>query len=72
VTGARIVLNDIDHPDEPLTVEVDEVRDTTMLVSVPNTVVKFYLQRRNGSPYFEGTLGGRYFFYDPAEPAKAT
>ncbi len=68
----RIALIDIDRPDEPLEVEVDELRDAMMVVGVPNTQVKFYLQRRNGSGCFEGSLGGRYFVYDPAKPAKAT
>ncbi len=68
----HIVLNDIDRPDEPLVVEINELRDTTIVVGVPNTQVKFYLQRRNGSGCFEGSLGGRYFVYDPAKPAKAT
>ena len=68
----RIAFIDIDRPDEPLEVEVDELRDAMMVVGVPNTQVKFYLQRRNGSGCFEGSLGGRYFVYDPAKPAKAT
>ncbi|MGD9657853.1 MAG: hypothetical protein AB7U61_09490 [Methylocystis sp.] len=70
--GTRIVLTDIDRPDEPLSVQVDELRDATVVVSVPNTHVKFYLQRQNGSGCFEGSLGGRYFVYDPAKPAKAS
>lgn len=68
----HIILIDVDRPDEPLEVKIDEIRDTTIRVGVPNTQVKFYLQRRNGSACFEGALGGRYFVYDPAKPAKAT
>ncbi|MCQ4191229.1 hypothetical protein [Methylocystis suflitae] len=68
----HIVLIDVDRPDEPLEVKIDEIRDTTIRVGVPHTQVKFYLQRRNGSACFEGSLGGRYFVYDPAQPAKAT
>lgn len=70
--GTRIVLIDIDRPDEPLIVEVDELRDTRLVVSVPNTLAKFYLRCRDGSSRFEGSLGGRYFFYDPAKPEKDT
>jgi len=68
--GRRIVLIDIDRHDEPLTVEVDELRDMVMVVGVPNTQVKFYLQRRDESSWFEGSIGGRYFVFDPTTPGK--
>ncbi len=64
--GRRIVLIDIDRHDEPLTVEVDELRDTVMVVGVPN-----YLQRRDESSWFEGSIGGRYFIFDPTRLGKA-
>jgi hypothetical protein len=68
--ATRIALIDIDRPDEPVVVEVEELRDTTILVSVPNTLVRFQLQRRNGAAWFEGSLGGRYFVFDPNKPGK--
>jgi len=66
----RIKLTDIDRPGEPLEVEIERVGEATMRVMVPNTVIRFELRRQNEGAPFEGTLGGRYFTFDP-EPATA-
>lgn len=62
----RIKLTDVDRPDEPLDVQIDQMNETTLRVSVPGTVVKFELRRNGKDGAFEGALGGRYFSFDPA------
>ncbi|MBG0810111.1 hypothetical protein IY145_12055 [Methylosinus sp. H3A] len=64
----RIKLTDIDRPDEPLEVEVEWIAGTTLRALVPNTSIRFELRRPNEEAPFEGTLGGRYFAFEP-QPA---
>jgi hypothetical protein len=61
-----IVLVDVDRPDEPLEVEVEQISQAVLSVIVPNTFIRFELRRRNRDAPFEGSLGGRYFMFDPA------
>jgi hypothetical protein len=67
VTVSRvIVLIDADHPDEPLEVEVEQISQAVLSVAVPNTFVRFELRRRELDAPYEGSLGGRFFSFDPA------
>ncbi len=61
----QIWLIDTDRPDEPLKVEIEAVDGVTLRLRVANTAVRFTLRRVNGNPYFQGSLGGRDFVYDP-------
>lgn len=61
----RIKLTDTDRPDEPLEVEIERITETTLRVAVPNTIVRFDLRRQKEDGPFEGSLGGRYFTFDP-------
>jgi hypothetical protein len=61
-----IALIDVDRPDEPLEVEIEQVNQAVLSVTVPNTFVRFELRRRDRGSSFEGSLGGRYFTFDPA------
>ncbi len=61
-----IVLVDVDRPDEPLEVEVEQISQAVLSVIVPNTFIRFELRRRDRDAPFEGSLGGRYFMFDPA------
>lgn len=61
-----IVLVDVDRPDEPLEVEVEQISQAVLSVIVPNTFIRFELRRRERDAPFEGSLGGRYFMFDPA------
>lgn len=66
----RIKLTDVDRPDEPLEVHVEQMTETTLRVSVPNTVVGFELLRPREGAAFEGALGGRSFTFDPPAPPR--
>lgn len=61
-----VVLVDVDRPDEPLEVEVEQISQAVLSVIVPNTFIRFELRRRDRDAPFEGSLGGRYFMFDPA------
>lgn len=61
-----IALVDVDRPDEPLEVEIEQINQAVLSVTVPNTFVRFELRRRDRDAPFEGSLGGRYFIFDPA------
>jgi hypothetical protein len=61
-----IALVDVDRPDEPLEVQIEQVNQAVLSVAVPNTFVRFELRRRDRESPFEGSLGGRYFMFDPA------
>jgi hypothetical protein len=58
---------DIDRPDEPLEAEIEELNGSVLVLSVPNSSVRFALRRRDKDSPFEGALGGRYFVFDPNE-----
>lgn len=61
-----IKLTDVDRPNEPFEVEflgIDKDQ-TTLALTVPNTLVRFALRRRDRSSLFEGSLGGRYYTYE--------
>lgn len=64
MTG-RITLIDVDRPDEPLEVEVIGSNPRMLRVAVPNTVVEFDLRRSHEDALFEGTVGARWFSFDP-------
>jgi hypothetical protein len=66
----RIKLTDVDRPDEPLEVEIERITETTLRVQVPNTIIRFDMRRPREDGPFEGALGGRYFTFDPAPPAR--
>ena len=72
----RILLTDIERPQEPLDVELLELTATDLKVKVANTEVLFRLRKREMGMMFEGSLGARSFEFD-AQPlvkpaAKAT
>jgi hypothetical protein len=72
----RILLTDIERPQEPLDVDIMELTATDLKVKVANTEVLFPLRKREIGMMFEGSLGARSFEFD-AEPlvkpaAKAT
>lgn len=67
----RILLFDEHHPDEPLEVEVEELNQTELIVTVANTHVRFKLLRPAPQLPFEGSLGGRAFAFCPVEPCLA-
>ena len=72
----RILLTDIERPQEPLDVEILELTATDLTAKVANTEVLFRLRKRDIGMIFEGSLGARSFEFD-AEPlvkqaAKAT
>jgi hypothetical protein len=67
-TVSRVInLVDVDRPDEPLEVEVEQISQAILNVAVPNTFVRFELRRRDMETPYEGSLGGRFFMFDPAK-----
>ena len=74
----RILLTDIERPNEPLDVEILELSATVLTVKVANTEVLFRLRKREIGMIFEGSLGARSFEFDaqplvkPAAKAKKT
>jgi hypothetical protein len=66
----RIKLTDVDRPNDPLEVEIERVTETILRVLVPNTIVRFDMRRAREDAPFEGSLGGRYFLFDPNEVKK--
>jgi hypothetical protein len=64
------MLVDVDHPDEPLEVEVEQCSQKLLLLAVPNTSVQFEMWRYNADSPFEGSLGGRYYIFDPSTIVK--
>jgi hypothetical protein len=74
----RIVLTDIERPNEPLHVEILELTATDLTAKVANTEVLFRLRKREIGMIFEGSLGARSFEFDaeplvkPAAKAKKT
>lgn len=66
----RISLIDVDRPSEPLEVDVQASNTRTLRVLVPNSLVIFELHRHDDESPFEGTLGGRYFSFNPKVLAK--
>ena len=63
----RILLTDIERPNEPLDVEILELTATDLTAKVANTEVLFRLRKREIGMIFEGSLGARSFEFD-AEP----
>ncbi len=61
----EIWIRDIDRPNEPLKAEIEAINGSVLRLRVANTAVRFTLRRVNGNPYFEGSLGGRDFVFDP-------
>jgi hypothetical protein len=59
----RIQLLDADRPGEFFDVDLEEKTATKLVVSVPNTIVKFDLRRREGEDAFSGSLGGRLYVF---------
>lgn len=67
----RIRLFDIDRDGETLEVHIEHVGEWALLVSVPNTTVRFELRRRTADGPFEGSLGGRSFIFPvPSRPSR--
>lgn len=67
----RILLMDVDRPNEPLEVDIVEASSTFLKAAVPNTIVTFSLRRYDQSSHFEGHLGGRTFIYEPPKAPSA-
>jgi hypothetical protein len=75
----RILLTDIERPNEPLDVEILELTATDLTAKVANTEVLFRLRKREIGMIFEGSLGARSFEFDAqplvkpaAKPKKTT
>jgi hypothetical protein len=66
----RILLTDIERPQEPLDVELLELTATDLKVKVANTEVLFRLRKREMGMMFEGSLGARSFEFDAAPLVK--
>lgn len=66
------MLTDVDNPCEPLEVEVEQSTQTLLRVAVPNTSVRFELNRLEADSLFEGSLGGRYFIFDASSSPNAS
>jgi hypothetical protein len=66
----RILLTDIERPNEPLDVEILELSATVLTVKVANTEVLFRLRKREIGTMFEGSLGARSFEFDAAPLVK--
>jgi hypothetical protein len=60
----RILLTDIERPNEPLDVEILELTATDLTAKVANTEVLFHLRKREIGMIFEGSLGARSFEFD--------
>ena len=68
----RILLTDIERPNEPLDVEILELSATVLTVKVANTEVLFRLRKREIGTMFEGSLGARSFEFDAQPLVKPT
>ena len=66
----RILLTDIERPNEPLDVEILELTATDLTAKVANTEVLFRLRKREIGMIFEGSLGARSFEFDAQPLAK--
>ena len=58
-----VSLIDLDHPNEPLQVEVIACDEKVLKLAVPNTSIQFNLYRRGSNVFYEGSLGGRSFCF---------
>lgn len=67
IVNGRIVLTDLDRPEETLKVEIVALDEAVLSVSVPNTIVQFKLFRHKRSAVYVGSLGGRSFVFVPTE-----
>jgi len=65
VVDKRITLVDVDRPGETLEVDVIASDEAVLQLQVPNTSVQFRLFRRDRTTAYEGSLGGRYFYFVP-------
>ena len=63
----RILLTDIERPNEPLDVEILELSATVLTVKVANKESLFRLRKREIGVIFEGSIGARSFEFD-AQP----
>ncbi|PWB88474.1 hypothetical protein C5688_20950 [Methylocystis sp. MitZ-2018] len=61
----RITLTDIDRPGEALEVDIIAADETSLTLAVPNTSVQFRLFRHSCQAPYQGSLGGRVFYYVP-------
>jgi hypothetical protein len=66
----RILLTDIERPQEPLDVEILELTATDLKVKVANTEILFRLRKREIGMIFESSLGARSFEFDSAPLVK--
>ena len=66
----RILLTDIERPQEPLDVDIMELTATDLNVKVANTEVLFRLRKREIGMIFEGSLGARSFEFDAEQLLK--
>jgi hypothetical protein len=65
----RIILADSDRPGETLEAEVISHDEAVLTLAVPNTTVQFRLLRRDRDYVrYEGSLGGRNFYFVPPRP----
>jgi hypothetical protein len=62
----RVALFDEDHPDEPLEAEIEQSSSTELILTIPNTLVRFKLVRPDPKAPFEGSVGGRDFIFYPS------
>jgi len=60
-----VSLIDLDHPNEPLQVEVIACDEKVLRLAVPYTSIQFNLYRRESNVFYEGSLGGRSFCFIP-------
>ncbi len=68
----RILLTDIERPQEPLDVEIVELTATDLTAKVANTEVLFRLRKSEIGMIFEGSLGARSFEFDAQPLVKPT
>jgi hypothetical protein len=68
--SGRIMLIDLDRPEEPFEVDVEEYSQLALRLRVPHTIVSFEMRRNSSGAPFEGAIGGRNFIFDPATIAK--
>ena len=63
--GEHIILLEEYHPDEPVEAEVEQSSSVELILTIPDTEVRFKLRRHDPESPFEGSLGGRDFMLDP-------
>ncbi len=63
----QVWLTDIDRPKDPLKAEIEAIGERVARLRVANTTVRFSLTRVNGNLYYQGSLGGRDFIFDPTK-----